>query len=394
MVMTQPTIVPREAQARIEHLLARAPAVVLTGPRQVGKTTVAFEFVRRRGAAYVDLERPRDRAKLSDVEDYCERNADRLVVFDEIHRVPGLFELLRGIIDRRRREGRRVGHFLFLGSASVDLLRQSGETLAGRVAFCEMHPLNVREVTRDSAALWHRGGFPESLLAADDASSFEWRFDFIRSYLERDIPALGPRIPSETLRRFWTMLAHSQGQSFNASRLAGSLGLTGGTVGRYLDLMVDLLLVRRLVSWRSNVGRRLIKAPKTYLRDSGICHALLGIDTLDSLLGHPVAGGSWEGFVIENILSGLPAHVACGYYRTAGGAEIDLILDMGGGEMWAVEIKRSTAPRVSRGFRSACEDVGPTRRLVVHGGDDSYPLRGGVEAISLADVCGEVGGVS
>jgi len=392
MVMTQPTIVPREAQARIEHLLARAPAVVLTGPRQVGKTTVAFEFVRRRGAAYLDLERPRDRAKLSDVEDYCERNADRLVVFDEIHRVPGLFEPLRGIIDRRRREGRRVGHFLFLGSASVDLLRQSGETLAGRVAFCEMQPLNVREVTRDSAALWHRGGFPESLLAADDASSFEWRFDFIRSYLERDIPALGPRIPSETLRRFWTMLAHSQGQSFNASRLAGSLGLTGGTVGRYLDLMVDLLLVRRLVSWRSNVGRRLIKAPKTYLRDSGICHALLGIDTLDSLLGHPVAGGSWEGFVIENILSGLPAHVACGYYRTAGGAEIDLILDMGGGEMWAVEIKRSTAPRVSRGFRSACEDVEPTRRLVVHGGDESYPLRDGVEAVSLADACGEVGG--
>ncbi|MCY3808608.1 MAG: ATP-binding protein [Gemmatimonadetes bacterium] len=390
--MTQPTIVPREAQARIEHLLARAPAVVLTGPRQVGKTTVAFEFVRRRGAAYLDLERPRDRAKLSDVEDYCERNADRLVVFDEIHRVPGLFEPLRGIIDGHRREGRRVGHFLFLGSASVDLLRQSGETLAGRVAFCEMQPLNVREVTRDSAALWHRGGFPESLLAADDASSFEWRLDFIRSYLERDIPALGPRIPSETLRRFWTMLAHSQGQSFNASRLAGSLGLTGGTVGRYLDLMVDLLLVRRLVSWRSNVGRRLIKAPKTYLRDSGICHALLGIDTLDSLLGHPVAGGSWEGFVIENILSGLPAHVAYGYYRTAGGAEIDLILDMGGGEVWAVEIKRSTAPRVSRGFRSACEDVGPTRRLVVHGGDESYPLRDGVEAVSLEDMCGEVGG--
>lgn len=218
--MTQPTIIPREAQARIEHLLARAPAVVLTGPRQVGKTTVAFEFVRRRGAAYLDLERPRDRAKLSDVEDYCERNADRLVVFDEIHRVPGLFEPLRGIIDRRRREGRRVGQFLFLGSASVDLLRQSGETLAGRVAFCEMQPLNVREVTRDSAALWHRGGFPESLMAADDASSFEWRFDFIRSYLERDIPALGPRIPSETLRRFWTMLAHSQGQSFWPDRSA------------------------------------------------------------------------------------------------------------------------------------------------------------------------------
>lgn len=391
MVMIQPPMIPREAQARIEHLLSRAPAVVLTGPRQVGKTTVALELARQRGAAYLDLERPRDRAKLSDVEQYCERNADRLVVFDEIHRVPGLFEPLRGIIDRRRREGRRVGHFLFLGSASIDLLRQSGETLAGRVAFCEMQPLNVRETaTRDSGDLWHRGGFPESFLATDEASSFEWRFDFIRTYLERDMPALGPRIPGETLRRFWTMLAHSQGQSFNASRLAGSLGLTGATVGRYLDLMVDLLLVRRLVSWRSNVGRRLIKAPKTYLRDSGICHALLGIGTFDSLLGHPVAGGSWEGFVIENILSGLPAHVACGYYRTAGGAEIDLTLDMGGGETWAVEIKRSTAPSVSRGFRSACQDLEPTRQLVVHGGDESYPLHGGVEAVSLVDMCREL----
>ena len=389
--MIQPPMIPREARARIEHLLSRAPAVVLTGPRQVGKTTVALELARQRGAAYLDLERPRDRAKLSDVEQYCERYADRLVVFDEIHRVPGLFEPLRGIIDRRRREGRRVGHFLFLGSASLELLRQSGETLAGRVAFCEMQPLTVRETaTWDSGDLWHRGGFPESLLAADDASSFEWRFDFIRTYLERDMPALGPRIPSETLRRFWTMLAHSQGQSFNASRLAGSLGLTGATVGRYLDLMVDLLLVRRLVSWRSNVGRRLIKAPKTYLRDSGICHALLGIGTFDTLLGHPVAGGSWEGFVIENIMSGLPAHVACGYYRTAGGAEIDLILDMGGGETWAVEIKRSTAPSISRGFRSACQDLEPTRRLVVHGGDESYPLRDGVEAVILEDMCGEV----
>ncbi len=391
MVMTQPPMIPREARARIEHLLSRAPAVVLTGPRQVGKTTVALELARQRGSAYLDLERPRDRAKLSDVEQYCERNADRLVVFDEIHRVPGLFEPLRGIIDRRRREGRRLGHFLFLGSASMELLRQSGETLAGRVAFCEMQPLTVRETAgRDSGDLWHRGGFPESLLAADDANSFEWRFDFIRTYLERDMPALGPRIPGETLRRFWTMLAHSQGQSFNASRLAGSLGLTGATVGRYLDLMVDLLLVRRLVSWRSNVGRRLVKAPKTYLRDSGVCHALLGIGTFDTLLGHPVAGGSWEGFVIENIMSGLPAHVACGYYRTAGGAEIDLILEMGGGETWAVEIKRSTAPSVSRGFRSACQDLQPTRQLVVHGGDESYALRGGVEAVSLEDMCGEV----
>ena len=384
-------MIPREAGGRVAHLLARAPAVVLTGPRQVGKTTVALEFVRERSAAYLDLEDPRDRAKLTDVHKYCERNADRLVVLDEIHRAPGLFEPLRGIIDERRREGRRSGHFLLLGSASVDLLRQTGETLAGRVAYYEMQPINLREATvAGTDDLWHRGGMPESLLAADDADSFEWRFDFIRTYLERDIPALGPRVPGETLRRFWTMLAHDQGQTFNAAVLARSLGLSGRTVGRYLDLMVDLLLVRRLASWRRNVGKRLVKAPKTYLRDSGICHALLGITSFDSLLGHPVAGGSWEGFVIENILSGVPAHASCAYYRTVGGAESDLVLELGGGEVWALEIKRSSAPRVSRGFHTACEDVKPTRRLVVHGGDESYPLREGVEAVTVKDICEEL----
>ena len=373
-------------------MLARAPAVVLTGPRQVGKTTVALEFVRERNGTYLDLEDPRDRAQLTDVRTYCERNAGRLVVLDEIHRAPGLFEPLRGIIDRRRREGARTGHFLLLGSASIDLLRQTGETLAGRVAYCEMQPLNVREmVGTDPIDLWQRGGMPDSLLAASDANSFEWRFDFVRTYLERDIPALGPRIPRETLRRFWTMLAHSQGRPFNAAILAKSLGLSGRTVARYLDLMVDLLLVRRLASWRRNVAKRLVKAPKTYLRDSGVCHALLGIESFDGLLGHPVSGGSWEGFVIENILSGLPPHVSCSYYRSVGGAEIDLVLELGAGEVWAVEIKRSTAPKVSRGFHLACDDVKPQRRLVVHGGDASYPLRDDIEAVTLRDICDELG---
>ncbi len=391
MVMTE--LIPREASNRLAHLLARAPAVVLTGPRQVGKTTVALEFVREQNGAYLDLEDPRDRAKLTDVHKYCERNASRLVVLDEIHRIPGLFEPLRGIIDRRRREGRRTSHFLLLGSASIDLLRQTGETLAGRVAYCEMRPLNVREAAEtDVEDLWHRGGMPDSLLAADDADSFGWRFDFIRTCLERDIPALGPRIPRETLRRFWTMLAHDQGQPFNAAVLARSLGLSGRTVGRYLDLMVDLLLVRRLPSWRKSVRKRLVKAPRAYLRDSGICHALLGIDSFDALLGHPVAGGSWEGFVIENILSGLPAHVACSYYRSTGGSEIDLVLELGGGEVWAVEIKRSSVPKVARGFHNACDDVKADRRLVVHGGDESHPLGDGIEAVSLRDICAELRG--
>ncbi|MXX33834.1 MAG: ATP-binding protein [Gemmatimonadetes bacterium] len=381
-------MIPREASARVAHLLGRAPAVVLTGPRQVGKTTVALEFVREHGGAYLDLEDPRDRAKLADVHKYCERNAGRLVVLDEIHRTPGLFEPLRGIVDQRRREGRRAGHFLLLGSASIDLLRQTGETLAGRVAYCEMQPLNVREaVDADVDDLWQRGGMPDSLLAGDEADSFEWRFDFIRTYLDRDIPALGPRIPRETLRRFWTMLAHDQGRPFNASVLARSLGLSGRTVGRYLDLMVDLLLVRRLPSWRRSARKRLVKAPRAYLRDSGVCHALLGIDSYDALLGHPVAGGSWEGFVIENILSGLPAHVASSYYRSTGGAEIDLVLELGGGRIWAIEIMRSSAPKVSRGFHIACDDVGPDRRLVVHGGDESFPMREGIEAVSLRDLC-------
>lgn len=385
MVMTQ--MIPRESKRRVERLLARAPAVVLTGPRQVGKTTLALEIARERSGAYLDLERPSDRARLADVDAYCRRNAERLVVFDEIQRVPDLFEPLRGVIDRRRREGRRTGHFLFLGSASVDLLRQSGETLAGRVAFCEMPPLNVREVGAERLDdLWSRGGFPESLQAEEDADSFEWRLDFIQTYLERDIPALGPRIPSETLRRFWTMLAHNQAQGFNAAGLAKSLSLSGVTVARYLDLMVDLLLVRRLVSWRGNLGRRLVKTPKTYLRDSGICHALLGIESLDALLGHPVAGSSWEGLVIENIVSALPAHTSFGYYRTVGGAEVDLVIELGAGEIWAVKIKRSTAPRVSRGFHSACEDLRPARKLVVYPGRESFSLGRNIEAVPLGDV--------
>lgn len=377
-------MIARESKARVEHMLSRNPAVVLTGMRQVGKTTLAIEIAGERDAAYLDLERPRDRARLADVEAYCTRNANRLIVFDEIQRVPGLFEPLRGIIDRRRREGRRTGHFLFLGSASIDLLRQSSETLAGRVAYCEMQPLSVSEVGGwESDRLWERGGLPDSFLAADDEDSLEWRLNFIRTYLERDIPGFRPRVPGETLRRFWTMLAHSQGQAFNASMLGRSLGIASVTVSRYLDLLVDLLLVRRLQPWFANVRKRLVKAPKTYIRDSGICHALLGIDSLDSLFGHPVVGGSWEGFVIENLLSRIPARVQAGYYRTAGGAEIDLVLDIDGGELWAIEVKRSTAPSLSRGFHSACDDLRPTRKFVVHPGGDDFPMGRGIEAISL-----------
>lgn len=388
-------MIARECKARVEHMLSRYPGVALTGMRQVGKTTLAVEIAGERGAAYLDLERPRDRARLSDVEAYCERNPDRLIVFDEIQRVPGLFEPLRGIIDRRRREGRRTGHFLFLGSASIDLLRQSGETLAGRVAYCEMQPLHVSEVGGwESDRLWQRGGLPDSFLAAGDEDSLEWRLNFIRTYLERDIPAFRPRVPGETLRRFWTMLAHNQGQAFNASMLGRSLGIASVTVSRYLDLLVDLLLVRRLKPWFANVRKRLVKAPRTYIRDSGICHALLGIGSLDSLFGHPVVGGSWEGFVIENLLNCIPERAQAGFYRTAGGAEIDLVLDLGGGGLWAIEIKRSTAPSLSRGFHSACDDLRPARKFVVHPGGDDFPLRRGIEAVSLQSMSQRLSGTA
>ena len=380
-------MIERTRKAEVDRLLDGNPAVVLVGPRQVGKTTLAHRIASERGAVYLDLERPRDLVRIADVEQFCELHADELLVLDEVHRSPGLFAPLRGIIDRRRRSGRRTGQFLFLGSASIDLMKQSGETLAGRVAYCELHPLGVSETGAGQRhRLWHRGGFPESFLAETDERGFDWRLDFIRTYLERDVPALGPRIPAETLRRFWTMLAHNQGQTFNAAAFARGLDLHGVTIGRYLDLMVDLLLVRRLQPWTSNLGRRLVKAPKVYVRDSGVCHALLGIETLDELLGHPVVGGSWEGFVIENVVGALPRRAAWGYYRTAAGAEIDLVVDRGAGELWALEIKRSTAPSVSRGFHSACEDLKPTRKLVVHAGDESFPLSKDVEAVALSDV--------
>lgn len=377
-------MIERRLKPALDRFLERNPAVVLIGPRQVGKTTLAREIARERDAVYVDLELPSDLAKLDDVEQYCAENADRLVILDEVHRAPGLFGPLRSVIDERRRTGKRTGHFLLLGSASIDLLRQSSETLAGRVACCELHPFGVAEVPGDrQRRLWSRGGFPESCLAPSDEDSLDWRLAFIRTYLERDVPQLGPRIPAETLRRFWTMLAHNQGQTHNAAALARGLDVNGVTIARYLDLLVDLLLVRRLQPWTSNLGRRLVKAPKVYVRDSGVCHALLGIETVDDLLGHPVVGGSWEGFVVENVAGVLPARASCGYYRTSGGAEVDLVVDLGAGRIWAMEIKRSSAPKVSRGFHSACEDLRPARRFVVHGGNESFPLSKDVRAVTV-----------
>ena len=379
----------RLAEARISDLLTRFPAVAVLGPRQVGKTTLARRIVEELGAAavYLDLELPSHRAKLSDPELYFSSQEHRLVVLDEIQRVPGLFEVLRGVIDERRRQGRRHRQFLLLGSASIDLLQQSSETLAGRIAYSELTPLLAEEVATkkrgDWDRLWLRGGFPDSFLAADEAASVEWREEFIGTYLERDIPLLGPRIPAETLRRFWTMLAHEQGTLLNAASVAGAIGVSGQTVGRYLDLMVDLLLVRRLPPWSKNAGKRLVRSPKVYVRDSGLVHALLGLRDLDAVLGHPVTGGSWEGFVIENLLAAAPSGTSACFYRTAVGAEIDLVLDLPPKERWAIEIKRSSAPVLSKGFYLGCGDIKATRRMVVHAGEDTFGLGDGVEAVSL-----------
>ena len=359
--------------------------MVLTGPRQVGKTTLALSEAGTRGALYLDLESERDRAKLQEPELYLTDHLGRLVILDEVHRTPGLFPVLRGMIDRARRAGHRHGLYLLLGSASLDLLEQSGETLAGRASYLELAPLDVLELPPDAPhdRLWVRGGFPESFLAPTEGQSLRWRQDFIRSYLERDIPQLGPRIAAETLRRFWTMLAHQQGGTLNVAQLARNIGVDGRAAAGYVDLLVDLLLVRRLPSWQANVGKRLVKSPKVYVRDSGLVHALLGIPEKETLLGHPVVGASWEAFVIENVLTACPFGVTGHFYRTSGGAEIDLLLAWPNGALWAIEIKRSVAPRVERGFRVSCEDLSPERRFVVYPGNESYPLGGDVTAVSV-----------
>jgi len=377
----------------LRQLLAEYPAVALLGPRQAGKTTLAHEIAAVTESTYLDLESPADRAKLSDAELYLADHESRLVVLDEVQRVPELLQSLRGLIDRGRRRGRRNGRFLLLGSASLDLLQQSGESLAGRVAYLELGPFDILEVEPDRHdRLWVRGGFPDSFLAASESASLRWRENFIRTYLERDVPQLGPRIPAETLRRFWVMLAHSQGGLLNAASLARGLGIDGKTVARYLDLMVDLLLVRRLAPWHKNIGKRLVKSPKVYVRDSGITHALLGLGNKEAVLGHPVVGHSWEGLVIENLLSVAPQGSESNFYRASGGAEIDLLLKLPGRKPWAIEIKRNLDPRPRKGFYSACIEVKPEARFVVYPGSERFPVAQDIEAISLAELAREVQG--
>lgn len=376
----------------VRDLLTDHAAVAILGPRQVGKTTLAMEIAdAAEGSQYLDLESPADRARLAEPELYLAERAGQLVILDEVQRIPRLFEVLRGQIDQRRRAGHRTGQFLLLGSASNDLLRQSSESLAGRVIYHELPGFDILEVGTDRLnQLWLRGGFPDSFLAGSGRASRAWRDSFIRTYLERDIPQLGPHIPAETLRRFWTMLAHAQGGLFNAARLARGIDVSAPTIARYLDLLVDLMLVRRLAPFHVNVAKRLVKSPKVYVRDSGVVHSLLGIRDLDVLLGHPVVGSSWEGLVIENLIAAAPDGTDAFFYRTSGGAEVDLLLVLPGGERWAIEIKRTLQPKTSRGFVSACEDIQPARRLFAFPGDDAFPMKADTRAVPIAALMEEL----
>lgn len=389
----------REALPLLLKRLDQFDSVALLGPRQVGKTTLARHIADQvgGGAKYLDLERPSDRRLLDDADAYFAAHAKELIVLDEIQRAPEIFRVLRGQIDDRRRMGGAGGKFLLLGSASMDLLRQSSESLAGRISYLELGPLNAREVvTTEGQAdlldrLWLQGGFPPSFVREDSEESLQWRRDFIQTYLERDLPQFGFKVDSEQIDRFWRMLANDQGELYNAERYARSLGVSGHTVTRYLDMLEKLLLVRVLRPWSANSGKRLVKSPRPFVRDSGLLHALLDLRQIDDIRRHSVAGKSWEGFVIENLVGASLGRAKPYFYRSSGGAEVDLVLEFAPGKCWAIEIKLSSAPTVDRGFHIAADDIAAQRRILVYKGSEHFPMRGGVEAMPLLRAMDEVG---
>jgi uncharacterized protein len=371
--------IKRLAEASLERNLTRSPAVAILGPRQCGKSTLAREFLRNSDAVLVDLENRMDRNKLVEPELFLEAHRHQLVCLDEIQRLPEFFSVLRSEIDNHRQPGR----FLILGSASRDLIRQSSESLAGRLAHIELTPFLLSEVSAkvDWRALWLRGGFPDSLLAADDRDSFDWRQDFIRTFLERDIPSLGYAIPLPVIERLWLLLAHYHGQTVNFSKLATAADLSVPTVKKYLNILRQTFMVRLLPPMETNLKKRLVKSPKLYLRDSGILHALLGIEDYDQLLSNPINGPSWEGFALENIIAARPrAHAS--FVRSSNGAELDLVLRQRQ-ELEVFEFKLSKAPKPSRGFFELVENLKPQKAWVVAPVDEPYEYRKGVMVTNL-----------
>ena len=382
-------MIDRHLTPAIDAALSDYPAVALLGARQVGKTTLARQIGDARSAVYLDIERPSDRQKLTDPEAYLSLHSKSLVILDEVQHMPEVFPVLRSLIDEGRRAGQTAGRFLLLGSATGELLRQSGESLAGRVAYLELPPLQAPELgEKEQSTLWLRGGFPNSLLASSDAKSLDWRQNLISTYLERELPSYGSRLPAQTLRRLWTMLAHLQGGLFDVSQLAKGLLIDAKTVHRYLVMLGDLMLLRKLLPWHSNLGKRLVKSPKVYVRDSGLLHALLGLASHDALLAHPVVGNSWEGFVIETLLNAAPRDAQSGFYRSCNGAEIDLVVDSPDLGLMAIEVKKGPSAKPRRGFYSACEDLRPAHKFLVHSAADAqaFPVGDGVTAVGLRDL--------
>ena len=376
----------RIAQPALTTALSWSPAVAILGPRQIGKTTLARALLETHpNALYLDLESPQDRAALGDGPLFLQAHADRLIILDEVQHTPELFSVLRGEIDRVRRPGR----FVLLGSASFELLRQS-QSLAGRLSLIDMFPLLIDEVGSDLStlqSLWLRGGFPPSFTALNEQASWRWREAFIRHLLHTDLPALGLRVDATSLSRFWRMLAHLHGQLFNASAVANSLDVSAPTVNRWLDHMVGALLVRKLEPFHTNLGKRLVKSHKVYVRDSGLLHSLLGLTSVADLQGHPIAGASWEGFVIDHIAAHLPAGASMSFYRTAAGAELDVVVEVGQKRI-GFEIKFSIAPKVSKGFWQSLHDVRPHQAFIVAPVQQRWPFAEGVEVIPVSDIAG------
>lgn len=386
-------MITRNLKDRLVNALENVPVVALLGPRQVGKTTLALRIAEllNKKSAYLDLELDTDLNKLDDPESYLRRFENQLLIIDEVQRKPDLFRVLRGLIDIRKRNGERAGQFLLLGSASRDLLQQSSETLAGRIRYMELTPFSISEIYKmdklgfNPEKLWFRGGFPDSYLAITDNESWEWRNDFISTYVERDIPLMGPKISPTRMKKFWTMLAHYHGQQIVLSEFGKSLEVSHPTVKSYLDILTDFYMVRQIQPWAGNTKKRLVKSPKIYLRDSGILHKLLNISSFEDLLGHPVIGASWEGFVIENIIIQLSGKWQYSYYRTITQTEIDLVLEGPDQQIWAIEVKRSSAPKVGKGFYLACDDIKVTNKFVIYSGTERYPMSNHTEAIGLTD---------
>ena len=383
-------MIERELQRVLINALLNMPVVALLGPRQAGKTTLALQIAQAVGkeTAYLDLELDSDLAKLADVEAYLRRFENKLLIIDEVQRQPELFRVLRGLVDIRKRAGEKTAQFLLLGSASRDLIQHSSETLAGRVRFLELSQFSVLELAQqdnmfDMETHWLRGGFPDSYLASSDEESWAWRSDFISSYVERDIPLMGPRISATTMRRLWSMLAHNNSQQVNYSKLGESLGVSYKTIKSYIDTLTDFYMLRQLQPWSGNTKKRLVKAPKLYFRDSGLAHRFLMIPDFENLLGHPALGASWEAYVLENILGQISDKWRYSFYRTSSQAEVDLVLEGPDNQVWAIEVKRSSAPTLSKGFYYACDDISATHKFVIYPGDDEFPLSNGVEVMGL-----------